>query len=765
MRNITFKFVLPAGLLVASLCGLVLYRNYCWARKHIQDMADHQAALALEFDLAIRNYVKDELRPIVSELAGPDCFIPEAMSSSFVARAVFERVRQRLPDYVIKFSSDSPRNPINRAGPDELRMIDHFRANPNLERWTGQIELDGKPYLAHLAARRMEESCLRCHGDPADAPAALVERYGATAGFHRPLGEVIGMDTIAVPLSHCAAEVGAQTTRSSLILMVGVALCFAGLMLVFRLMVARRLSRITAHFEQLVAEPDLPQVPEVRVAGKDEISRLAGNFNALARRLSTLYTSLEQRVRERTEELSQLNARLEQQVEDCKRAEAAAQAASQAKTLFLANMSHEIRTPMTAIIGYSDLLNEELQACAQCQDCGVCPTRGRVFGYVETICSNGRHLLELVNDVLDLSKVEVGQVLVERVPCEPCQIIHEVASLMRARAAAKNLELRIEYEGPIPQVIQTDPTRLRQILINLVGNAVKFTPAGSVRLITRLVRDSQPAGRPTGRTPPDSTNPASATSDRPGPTPPQDRRDPGPSLQFDIIDTGIGISSEQAAKLFEPFTQADISTTRRFGGTGLGLAISQRLAQLLGGHVELVSSQPGSGSHFRLTIPTGPLADVPMVDDPQAATSVVRESSRSEDTRPLQLRVLLAEDGVDNQRLIIRLLEKAGAKVTAVDNGQQAVGAALRARDRSEPFDAIVLDMQMPVMDGCTAAGLLRQSGYRGPIIALTAHATSQDRQKCLQAGCDDYLTKPVSRSQLIETLRRWCQPAESAAG
>ncbi len=391
------------------------------------------------------------------------------------------------------------------------------------------------------------------------------------------------------------------------------------------------------------------------------------------------------------------------------RARDKAEAATRAKSEFLANMSHEIRTPMTAILGFSDIL------AASVADPGQ-------LDAVNTIRKNGDYLLGIINDILDLSKIEAGKLEIERVPCSPCQLLSEVASLMRVRASEKGLPLEVAYDGPIPERIRSDPTRLRQVLINLIGNAVKFTESGKVRVTARLLAAA------------------------PG----------GPAMQFDVIDSGIGMTTEQIGELFKPFSQLDASTTRKHGGTGLGLTISKRLALELGGDIA-VTSAPGVGSTFTLTVGTGPLDGVRMLAGPaEAQLPPDRHKRAAGPAARLDCRVLLAEDGRDNQRLIGHLLRKAGAEVTVVENGQAAVEAALAARDAGSPFEVVLMDMQMPVMDGYAAAAKLRDAGYQGPIIALTAHAMSTDRQRCLGAGCDDYMAKPIDRDGLVSLVAEY---------
>ena len=391
-------------------------------------------------------------------------------------------------------------------------------------------------------------------------------------------------------------------------------------------------------------------------------------------------------------------------------AKASAEAASRAKSAFVANMSHEIRTPMTAILGYADLLTHPSQTDEERKRC------------IQTIRRNGEHLLAVINDILDVSKIEAGKMTVERIAASPCQVVTDVAALMKVRAMDKNLSFDVRYIGAIPQTIQTDPTRLRQILMNLIGNAIKFTHGGGVKLLVSMA---------------DSIDVAN------------------PHLRFDVIDTGVGLTKEQQANLFRPFAQADSSTTRKFGGTGLGLTISKRLATMLGGDLT-VRSEPGAGSTFSLTVQTGPLRGVGMLDSPRALVDAAESASGRIDAVRLDGRVLLAEDGPDNRVLIGFYLRQAGLEVVEVENGALARDRALEALKRGNPFDLILMDMQMPELDGYGATAALRKSGYRQPIVALTAHAMGGDREKCLDAGCDDFAVKPIDHEALLATLRKF---------
>jgi signal transduction histidine kinase/ActR/RegA family two-component response regulator len=404
------------------------------------------------------------------------------------------------------------------------------------------------------------------------------------------------------------------------------------------------------------------------------------------------WAELEQRVQDRTAELAA--------------ARDVADAANRTKTAFLANISHELRTPMTAILGYSDLL----------ADGGSGPEAAKfVHESVSTIRRNAQAMVAIVNDLLDMSKLEAGKVQVERIPCSPLPVVDDVVALLQPKATARKVTLRVAVPEAVPVTIQTDPLRLRQVLVNLVDNAIKFSDGGEVVLTVAFA--------------------AAADGD-------------DGLLRIEVADQGIGMPANVLARLFQPFEQADVSTTRRYGGTGLGLAISRQLTRLLGGDL-VAASAVGHGSRFRLTVATGPVAGVARGTVGTAEPVPVRDTAK-----PLAgTRVLLVEDGPDNQRLLRHVLERAGCRLEIVGNGQACLD---RMALPDAAFDVVLMDMQMPVMDGLTATRALRQRACAVPIVSLTANAMQSDRDRAFAAGCDAFLSKPIDRKQLFATIGEW---------
>lgn len=373
--------------------------------------------------------------------------------------------------------------------------------------------------------------------------------------------------------------------------------------------------------------------------------------------------------------------------------------ANRTKSAFLANISHEIRTPLGAMIGFAELSLEEKDLSPQQQE------------YIQKIAKNGQQLLRIVNDVLDISKVESDRILVEKVDFSLTKLLEDVTSLLQIQAESKGLRLSLSKAPDLPTRICTDPLRLRQILINMIGNAIKFTEKGGVEVKAEYCET------------------------------------PHGQLCFLIQDTGMGIDAEQADRLFEPFVQVDESMARKFGGTGLGLFLSRKLARLLGGDVELESSQLGQGSTFRISIEAAPAQKDVSEINAEATENLLKTLPRQ---NRLRGRILVVEDSPDNQTLIQAFLQNENVDIEVANNGREGVELA-----QTTPYDLILMDIQMPVMDGFEAIHHLRQQGYRGHVVALTAHGMKGDRERCLGQGFDDYLCKPISRQALAECVSK----------
>ena len=465
---------------------------------------------------------------------------------------------------------------------------------------------------------------------------------------------------------------------------------------------------------------------------RDEIGELYRAFNLMLGQieaseaaLQAAHGELEGRVQIRTAELQSEIIEREKIQADLEHARDAAESANRSKSQFLANMSHEIRTPLNAVLGFTDLLQMG-------GDDGDPAKRREYLGLIHT---SGEHLLNLINDILDLSKIESGKLEIERVACSPQQILADVVSVLRVRANEKGIALEYAWEGGVPEVVEADPQRLRQLLVNLVGNSIKFTDKGHVRVVGRMLPNEDHV-----------------------------------LLAFDVIDTGVGIPKEKFEAIFDPFVQADNSVTRKFGGTGLGLAICRRIVEAMGGTLTL-RSEVGKGTVFTATAEVKPLPESPLGD--AAQSDVITAASRKAIFAAVEVprgRVLVVEDGETNRKLIDLILRRAGLEVVTAENGKLGVDAALAGS-----FDLILMDMQMPVMDGYTAARKLREHGMKLPIIALTAHAMSGDEQKCRAAGCSGFMTKPIHADLLLQTaaaaIAEWqargagFQPAVNGAG
>lgn len=462
-------------------------------------------------------------------------------------------------------------------------------------------------------------------------------------------------------------------------------------------LLTRRLEVLTESAQRM-AEGDLSV--RTGLGGRDEIAIVGQAFDKMGRSVQfnldamhRLTDELEQRVEERTIELQE--------------ARDAAVQADRSKSAFLANMSHEIRTPLTAIIGFSESLLDPNQSLEE-----------RIES-IHTTINSGKHLLQIINDILDLSKIEADKLEVDNAPVSPFALINDVTNIVTLLAESKGLMLKTEFDSLLPNEIYSDALRLKQILINLCNNAIKFTDGGSVKIKVECDKRNE-------------------------------------QLVFKVIDTGVGLSQQQIEKLFKPFSQVDSSASRKYGGTGLGLHLSQELAHKLGGEIT-VESTLHVGSCFTLSIATGPLAHVEFIAPPSLVIeSKPRQLAGSIDAR-VSGRVLLAEDNPDNQRLVTMLIRKAGADVDLAENGKEAVEMAMQNH-----YDLIFMDLQMPVMNGLDAVRELRAKHYDRPIVALTANAMGMDIEACKQAGTNDFAAKPIDRENFYTILIKYLAPPDA---
>jgi signal transduction histidine kinase/DNA-binding NarL/FixJ family response regulator len=459
-----------------------------------------------------------------------------------------------------------------------------------------------------------------------------------------------------------------------------------------------------------------------------DVVRAVGIVIALTILLTLLYSAIrlemradvravEQPSAERRKRLLAERAEFVLELDRSRRAELEAQAArdlaeakSAAKSDFVALMSHEIRTPMTSILGYSDRLRE-----------ADIPERERTEA-VEMLRQSGEYLLQLVNDMLDLSKIEAGRLEIERAPCALFDVLFEVRASMEVRARAKGLGFELQFATAMPDTIVTDAIRLKQILLNLIGNAIKFTDAGSVRVTFELCESE---GAPA-------------------------------YFRIAVADTGVGMSDEEMSRLFQPFVQAGRSTARRFGGTGLGLSIAKTLVELLNGTIR-VESHPGEGSTFVAEIEIGTPESVNYIASDELER-LARHEAFDDVTHALpklSCRVLVVDDSPDHRRLVSHLLGRAGAEVALAENGHAALQRVLQGKVAGRAFDLILMDVNMPVLDGRAATQRLRSLGYTLPIIALTADSSGADARRALDAGCNAVCVKPVDAVALIETVSK----------
>uniref|UniRef100_B8HL56 Circadian input-output histidine kinase CikA n=1 Tax=Cyanothece sp. (strain PCC 7425 / ATCC 29141) TaxID=395961 RepID=B8HL56_CYAP4 len=647
---------------------------------------------------SVRSYTDGQIKPLLKTHLTPDTdFIPETVPA-YAARQVFARFNDDpdYRDYVYKEATLNPTNPQDQADAFETNLVEQFRQQPSLEELAGYRAIAGKQlfYIAHPLLVT-KPSCLQCHGNPADAPQSLIDRYGTQNGFGWRLQEVVAAQTIYVP-----ADYVIRKTHQYLVLVMST---FVGIFAVVIVLINRLVKQsVIQPIQQLMrltrqvirgegCSPTLPTVPLTRRT--DELGDLSRAFTQMSHTINVRQQDLNRAVNERT-------AQLAESMQSAQRARQEAEMANRAKSAFLAHMSHELRTPLNVMLGFVQLLERDT----------LLSDRQRES--LQTINRSGEHLLGLINDVLELSRIEAGRVELHPTAFDLYRFLYTLQEMFQIRVQNKQLSLTLELAKDLPPYVVADEGKLRQVLINLLGNALKFTDRGgiTVRVGYELIRER---------------------------------------LAFVVVDTGRGMATAELEQLFEPFVQGCTGLNPQ-EGTGLGLTISREFVRLMGGEIQ-ISSAIGCGSTVRFTIKVTPTQTAPPLPTPGRVLHLAPGQRIP--------KILVVDDIAENRQLLSQLLMEVGFEIRTAANGREAI-----AQWRAWQPDLIWMDMRMPILNGYEATRQIKaqeqqlvqeKKSQRSPvvIIALTASAFAEERTEVLAAGCDDFVCKPFQEQIIFERM------------